>query len=115
MLNIQNLTVRRGDKDVLKDVSLSVGTRELVALVGANGVGKSTFAMALLGHPSCQILSGSMMFEYLGWTEVSKLIQVGLEKAVLAKTVTYDFARLMDGAKEVKCSEFADEMIRHMG
>jgi len=63
MLNIQNLTVRRGDKDVLKDVSLSVGTRELVALVGANGVGKSTFAMALLGHPSCQILSGSMMLD----------------------------------------------------
>lgn len=66
-------------------------------------------------NPGSVILSGSMMFEYLGWTDVSKLIQVGLEKAILAKTVTYDFARLMDGAKEVKCSEFADEMIRHMG
>ncbi|MEK7183446.1 MAG: ATP-binding cassette domain-containing protein [Patescibacteria group bacterium] len=63
MLNIQNLTVRRGDKDVLKDVSLSVDSRELVALVGANGIGKSTLAMALLGHPSCQILAGSLMLD----------------------------------------------------
>ncbi len=63
MLNIQHLTVHRGDKDVLKDVSLSVDSGELVALVGPNGVGKSTLAMTLLGHPSCQILNGSMRLD----------------------------------------------------
>jgi Fe-S cluster assembly ATP-binding protein len=63
MLSIQGLTVRRGDKDVLKDVSLSVDAGELVALVGPNGVGKSTLAMTLLGHPSCQVLSGSMKLD----------------------------------------------------
>ena len=66
-------------------------------------------------NPGSVILSGVMMFEYLGWQEVADLIVNGLEKAIAAKTVTYDFARLMEGAKEVKCSEFADEMIRQMG
>ncbi len=66
-------------------------------------------------NPGSVILSGVMMFEYMGWHEVAQLITTGLEKAIGAKTVTYDFARLMTGAKEVKCSEFASEMIRHMG
>jgi isocitrate dehydrogenase len=56
-----------------------------------------------------------MMLEYMGWQEASDLILRGLERAIAARTVTYDFARLMSGAKEVKCSEFGDEMIRHMG
>ena len=55
-----------------------------------------------------------MMFRHLGWHEVADLILKGMDKAIGAKTVTYDFARLMDGAKEVKCSEFAKEMIKHM-
>jgi len=50
----------------------------------------------------------------MGWTEVADLIVKGMEGAVAAKTVTYDFARLMDGATEVKCSEFADAIIHHM-
>jgi isocitrate dehydrogenase len=66
-------------------------------------------------NPGSVILSGVMMFEYLGWNDVATLIVKGLEKAIGAKTVTYDFARLMEGAKEIKCSEFASEMIRHMG
>ncbi|MDB5332657.1 MAG: NADP-dependent isocitrate dehydrogenase, partial [Phycisphaerales bacterium] len=66
-------------------------------------------------NPGSVILSGVMMFEFLGWKEVADLITKSLEKAIAAKTVTYDFARLMEGAKEIKCSEFASEMIKHMG
>jgi isocitrate dehydrogenase len=66
-------------------------------------------------NPGSVILSGVMMFEYLGWQEVADLIVAGLEKSIAAKTVTYDFARQMDGATKIKCSEFADEMIKHMG
>lgn len=65
-------------------------------------------------NPGSVILSGAMMFEYLGWNEVSQKIKSSLEKTILQKTVTYDFARLMEGAKELKCSEFADAMIRNM-
>jgi isocitrate dehydrogenase len=65
-------------------------------------------------NPGSVILSGVMMLEYMGWQEAADLIVKGLEKAIGAKTVTYDFARLMEGAKKVKCSEFADEMIKHM-
>jgi isocitrate dehydrogenase len=66
-------------------------------------------------NPGSVILSGVMMFEHLGWQEVADLILKGLDRAIAAKTVTYDFARLMEGAKEVKCSEFGSEMIKHMG
>ena len=66
-------------------------------------------------NPGSVILSGHMMFEYMGWREAADLIIKGLDKAIAAKTVTYDFARQMEGAKEIKCSEFASEMIRHMG
>ena len=65
-------------------------------------------------NPGSVILSGEMMFRYLGWNEAADLIIKGMEGAVAAKTVTYDFARLMDGATEVKCSEFGDAIIRHM-
>jgi isocitrate dehydrogenase len=65
-------------------------------------------------NPGSVILSGEMMLRYMGWTEAADLIISSLEKAIAAKTVTYDFARLMDGAKEIKTSEFADEMIKHM-
>ena len=51
---------------------------------------------------------------YMGWKEAAELILNGLDKAIGAKTVTYDFARLMEGAKEVKCSEFADAVIAKM-
>jgi isocitrate dehydrogenase len=66
-------------------------------------------------NPGSLILSGEMMFRYLGWTEVADFILKGLNGAIQAKTVTYDFARLMEGAKEVKCSEFGEAIIRHMG
>jgi isocitrate dehydrogenase len=65
-------------------------------------------------NPGSVILSGEMMLRYLGWIEAAELINKGMDGAIGHKTVTYDFARLMEGAKEVKCSEFADEIIRHM-
>src|SRR6476620_6623578 len=65
-------------------------------------------------NPGSVILSGVMMFEYMGWQEAADLIIKGLNSAIGAKTVTYDFERLMTGAKKVKCSEFASEMIKHM-
>ncbi|MBR2516893.1 NADP-dependent isocitrate dehydrogenase [Geobacillus sp.] len=65
-------------------------------------------------NPSSVILSGVMMFEHLGWNEAAKLIIQAMEKTIAAKIVTYDFARLMEGATEVKCSEFADALIRNM-
>jgi isocitrate dehydrogenase len=65
-------------------------------------------------NPGSVILSGEMMLRYMGWGEAAALINKGMDGAIGARTVTYDFARLMESAKEVKCSEFADEMIRHM-
>jgi len=65
-------------------------------------------------NPSSVILSGVLMLEHLGWNEAAKLIMDSMEKSIHAKVVTYDFARLMDGATEVKCSEFADELIKNM-
>jgi isocitrate dehydrogenase len=66
-------------------------------------------------NPGSVILSGEMMLRYMGWTEAADLIVTGMEGAINAKTVTYDFARLMDDAKEIKCSEFGDAIIKHMG
>lgn len=65
-------------------------------------------------NPGSVILSGEMMFRYLGWNEAADLIIKGMNGAIAAKTVTYDFARLMDGATEVKCSEFGDAVIAAM-
>ena len=65
-------------------------------------------------NPGSVILSGEMMFRYLGWTEVADLIIKGMEGAIASKTVTYDLARMMDGATEVKCSEFGEAIIKHM-
>jgi isocitrate dehydrogenase len=55
-----------------------------------------------------------MMLRYLGWAEAADRILQGMDGAINAKTVTYDFARQMEGAKEVKCSEFGNEIIKHM-
>ena len=55
-----------------------------------------------------------MMLEYMGWTEAAQLINNALEKTISQKTVTYDFARLMEGAKELKCSEFGQAIIDNM-
>ncbi len=65
-------------------------------------------------NPGSVILSGEMMLRHLGWNEAADLVIKGMDGAIGAKTVTYDFARLLEGAKEVKCSEFAGAMIEHM-
>ena len=65
-------------------------------------------------NPGSVILSGEMMFRYMGWTDAADRIVEGLEATIGQKVVTYDFARLMDGAREVKCSEFATAIIGNM-
>jgi isocitrate dehydrogenase len=65
-------------------------------------------------NPSSVILSGVLMLEHLGWREAAELVTKSMDKTIASKVVTYDFARLMDGATEVKCSEFGDELIKNM-
>lgn len=65
-------------------------------------------------NPGSLLLSGEMMLRYLGWTEAADLIISSMDKTIADKTVTYDFARLMEGAKEIKCSEFADALISNL-
>src|SRR5438105_3379215 len=65
-------------------------------------------------NPGSVILSGEMMFRYMGWSEAADLILKGLKGAIASKRVTYDFARLMEGATEIKCSQFGDNVIEHM-
>ena len=65
-------------------------------------------------NPGSVILSGVMMFEYMGWDKAAILIEKALGKTIRAKTVTYDFARLMTGAKELSCSKFAKAIIKNM-
>ncbi len=65
-------------------------------------------------NPGSLILSGEMMLRYLGWTEAADALIAAMDAAISSKRVTYDFARLMDGATEVKCSEFADVLIENL-
>jgi isocitrate dehydrogenase len=65
-------------------------------------------------NPGSVILSGEMMFRYMKWYEAADMLIKGIEKTIAAKTVTYDFHRLMDNAKKLKCSEFGDAIIAHM-
>jgi isocitrate dehydrogenase len=66
-------------------------------------------------NPGSVVLSGEMMLRYLGWNEAADLIIKGMDGAIASKKVTYDFARLMEGATEIKCSEFGQNIIDHMG
>ncbi len=66
-------------------------------------------------NPSSVILSGEMMLRHMGWNEAADLIVSGIEGAITSKTVTYDFARMMDGATEVKCSAFGEAIVAGMG
>ncbi len=65
-------------------------------------------------NPTSFILSGAMMFDYLGWPKVGEKITTALEKTFAKKIVTYDLARQMEGAKEVKCSTFASTIIQNL-
>ncbi len=65
-------------------------------------------------NPGSLMLSGEMMLRYMGWPEAADMVIASMDKTIAGKTVTYDFARLMEGAKEVKCSEFATALIENL-
>jgi isocitrate dehydrogenase len=65
-------------------------------------------------NPGSLILSGALMFDYLGWTDARERIERGLEASIRDKVVTYDLARQMEGATEVKCSEFGEAIVQRM-
>jgi isocitrate dehydrogenase len=65
-------------------------------------------------NPGSVVLSGEMMLRYMGWGEAADCVIRGMDGAIGSKRVTYDFARLMEGASEIKCSEFGDNIISHM-
>jgi isocitrate dehydrogenase len=136
-ITLQQVLTRPDDFDVIATLNLNGDylSDALAAQVGGIGIAPGGNINYLTGHavfeathgtapkyadqdkvnPGSVILSGVMMFEHLGWQEAADLIVKSLDKSIAARTVTYDFARLMEGAKEIKCSEFATEMIKHMG
>ncbi|WP_270164745.1 NADP-dependent isocitrate dehydrogenase [Paenibacillus sp. SYP-B4298] len=133
---LQQVLTRPTDFDVIATLNLNGDylSDALAAQVGGIGIAPGANINYLTGHaifeathgtapkyadkdvvnPGSVILSGVMMLEHLGWQEAADLIYKGMETSINNKTVTYDFARLMEGAKEVKCSEFANEIINNM-
>jgi len=135
-VSLQFVLIRPRDYDVIATLNLNGDylSDALAAQVGGIGIAPGANINYDSGHaifeathgtapkyadldkvnPGSVILSGEMMLRYLGWTEAADLIVKGMDGAIGAKAVTYDFARLMEGAKEVKCSEFGDAVIAHM-
>ena len=133
---LQQVLTRPEDFDVIATLNLNGDylSDALAAQVGGIGIAPGGNINYITGHaifeathgtapkyanldkvnPGSVILSGEMMLRYMGWPEAADLILKGLNGAIQSKTVTYDFARMMEGAKEVKCSEFADEIIKGM-
>ncbi|PAF47886.1 NADP-dependent isocitrate dehydrogenase [Helicobacter sp. 12S02232-10] len=131
---LQQILLRPAEYDVIATMNLNGDyiSDALAAMVGGIGIApganlNDTVAMFEATHgtapkyagqdkvnPGSLILSAEMMLRYMGWIEAADLIVSSMKKAIESKNVTYDFARLMEGAKEVKCSEFADVMIKHM-
>ncbi|MEM7764101.1 MAG: NADP-dependent isocitrate dehydrogenase [Pseudomonadota bacterium] len=135
-ITLQQVLTRPAEFDVLATMNLNGDylSDALAAQVGGIGIAPGGNINYQTGHavfeathgtapkyanldkvnPGSLVLSGEMMLRYLGWTEAADAIINAMDKTIAQKTVTYDFARLMDGAKEVKCSEFADAMISNM-
>ena len=133
---LQQILTRPADYDVIATLNLNGDyiSDALAAQVGGIGIAPGGNINYMTGHavfeathgtapkyadqdkvnPGSVILSGEMMLRYMGWTEAADLVIGSLEKAIAAKQVTYDLARLMDGAKELKTSEFAEAMIGNM-
>ena len=133
---LQQVLTRPTDFDVIATLNLNGDylSDALAAQVGGIGIAPGGNINYLTGHaifeathgtapkyankdmvnPGSVVLSGEMMFRYLGWTEVADLIIKGLNGAIGSKKVTYDFARLMEGATEIKCSAFGENIIAHM-
>jgi len=135
-ITLQQVLTRPEDFDVIATPNLNGDylSDALAAQVGGIGIAPGGNINYVTGHaifeathgtapkyagkdmvnPGSVVLSGEMMLRHLGWTEAADLILKGLSGAIASKRVTYDFARLMDGATQVKCSEFGDNIIAHM-
>jgi len=135
-ITLQQVLTRPEDFDVIATLNLNGDylSDALAAQVGGIGIAPGGNINYITGHavfeathgtapkyanldkvnPGSVILSGEMMFRYMGWNEAADLILKGLNGAIASKRVTYDFARQMEGATEIKCSEFGDNVIKHM-
>jgi isocitrate dehydrogenase len=133
---LQQILLRPRDYDVSATLNLNGDylSDALAAQVGGIGIAPGANINYITGHavfeathgtapkyagldkvnPGSLILSGEMMLRYLGWTEAADAIIAGMDKAIASKHVTYDFARQMEGATEVKCSAFADAIIANL-
>lgn len=133
---LQQILLRPGEYDVIATLNLNGDyiSDALAAIVGGIGIAPGANINYNTGHaifeathgtapkyagkdmvnPSSVILSGVMMLEHIGWQEAANLITGGIEGAIDAKTVTYDFHRLMDGAEKVSCSGFGEAIIANM-
>ena len=135
-ITLQQVLTRPTDFDVIATLNLNGDylSDALAAQVGGIGIAPGANINYLTGHgifeathgtapkyanqdkvnPSSLVLSGVMMFDYLGWSEAARLIENGISRSIAARTVTYDFHRLMEGARLLKCSEFGDAIISNM-
>ena len=135
-ITLQQVLTRPKEFDVIATMNLNGDylSDALAAQVGGIGIAPGANINYVTGHavfeathgtapkyanldkvnPGSVILSGEMMLRYLGWTEAADRIIAAMDKTIGQKTVTYDFARLMEGAREVKCSEFGDLLIKNM-
>ena len=135
-ITLQQVLTRPTDFDVIATLNLNGDylSDALAAQVGGIGIAPGGNINYLTGHaifeathgtapkyagqdvvnPGSVVLSGEMMLRYLGWTEAADLVLKGLDGAIGSRRVTYDFARLMEGATQVKCSGFGDNIIAHM-
>ncbi|GAA0354338.1 NADP-dependent isocitrate dehydrogenase [Bacillus horti] len=133
---LQQILTRPAEFDVVATMNLNGDyiSDALAAQVGGIGIAPGANINYVTGHaifeathgtapkyagldkvnPSSVLLSGELLLRHLGWDEAADKIMASIEKTIASKVVTYDFARLMDGATEVKCSEFADELIKNL-
>ena len=133
---LQQILTRPADYSVIATMNLNGDyiSDALAAIVGGIGIAPGANINYITGHaifeathgtapkyagldkvnPGSVILSGMMMLQYMGWNEAADMIIEGLQKTILQKKVTYDFARLMEGANELKCSEFGSAIIENM-
>ncbi len=135
-ITLQQVLTRPKDFDVIATLNLNGDylSDALAAQVGGIGIAPGGNINYVTGHaifeathgtapkyadldkvnPGSVVLSGEMMLRHLGWLEAADLVIKGMDGAIGSKRVTYDFARLMEGATEIKCSEFGDNVIEHM-
>jgi isocitrate dehydrogenase len=136
-ITLQQVLTRPDEFDVIATLNLNGDylSDALAAQVGGIGIAPGGNVNYVTGHavfeathgtapkyanqdkvnPGSVVLSGEMMLRYLGWNEAADLVIRGMDGAIASRKVTYDFARLMPGATEVKCSEFGENIVAHMG